>query len=79
MILRFYSCLVLELLNLVISFRHDHAESKNRPHRIRYKLHKMLGPVKIPSQKTMLPNVARLRSHFVRLSLTNYRHSKSAS
>lgn len=28
------------------------------PHRIRYKLHRMLGPVQIPSQNIMFPNVA---------------------
>lgn len=48
-------------------------------HKIRYKLQRMLGPVKMPSQKVTLPSLGRLRNHFVLLSLTNCKHATSAS
>ena len=38
---------------------------------IKYKLHNRLGPVKIPSQKTILPNKRRPRIKRVRLSATS--------
>lgn len=41
-------------------------------HKIRYRLHRQLGPVKIPNQNMRFPNVFRPRSHLVRLSLTSY-------
>lgn len=45
-------------------------------HRIKYRLQRTLGPVNMPNQNIMLPSVARFRSHFVWLSLTNYERSR---
>jgi hypothetical protein len=40
-------------------------------YKMRYRLQRMLGPVKMPSQNIRFPRVAWFRSHLVRLSLTN--------
>lgn len=47
-----------------------------RCYRIKYRLQRRLGPVKIPSQNMKFPNVFRPRSHLVRLSFTNYPNSQ---
>lgn len=46
---------------------------------MRYRLQRILGPVKIPSQKIMLPNVSLSLSHLVLLNFTNYRVTKLVS